>query len=206
MKKHLFEYHGINEFDTNDAGFPDLPKEKTSHTIRPKATRPTSVPDVQSRIPGITTCNRTCEHTRAPSPSAATSAQNGSRASLTATTERGHGDKKFICVSPLKNGSTWGCKASFGRADKLADHFWSRTGQKCLRPRVVEKLQEGGGGGGEVMGDGNMFADQVGENADALLTAGKSLPSFGDFLRLCGLDKSVIDSSSDATSSSEGQG
>jgi hypothetical protein len=37
-----------------------------------------------------------------------------------------------------------------------------------------------------------MLSDQLGTNADALLAAGKLLPSFGEFLRLCGLDKSVI--------------
>jgi hypothetical protein len=53
---------------------------------------------------------------------------------------------------------------------------------------VLQKLQEGDEGStGE-----NMLSDQLGKNADALLAAGKLLPSFGEFLRLCGLDKSVI--------------
>lgn len=37
-----------------------------------------------------------------------------------------------------------------------------------------------------------MFKDQVGENATALLAAGKTLPSFKDFLALCKIDKPVI--------------
>jgi hypothetical protein len=37
-----------------------------------------------------------------------------------------------------------------------------------------------------------MLSDELGMNADALLAAGKLLPSFSDFLQLCGLDKSVF--------------
>ena len=66
----------------------------------------------------------------------------------------------------------------------------SKKGQKCLRPLVLERLRDGNGGGDMA---GNMFADQVGGgNADALLAAGKELPSFGDFLKFCGLDKEVV--------------
>jgi hypothetical protein len=53
---------------------------------------------------------------------------------------------------------------------------------------VLQKLQEGGEG---VDGE-NVLGDELGTNADALLAAGKLLPSFGEFLRLCGLDKSAI--------------
>lgn len=100
--------------------------------------------------------------------------------------ERGHGDEKFTCVGPLQDGGTWGCRASFARADKLADHLRSRTGQKCLRPLVLEKSKAG------VVDLGNMFVDQAGENATALLAAGKMLPSFKDFLALCKIQKSDI--------------
>jgi hypothetical protein len=68
------------------------------------------------------------------------------------------------------------------------DHLRSKIGRNCIRPLVLQKLQEGGeGAAGE-----NMLSDELGMNADALLAAGKLLPSFSDFLQLCGLDKSVF--------------
>ncbi|KAI1871350.1 uncharacterized protein JN550_004795 [Neoarthrinium moseri] len=107
-----------------------------------------------------------------------------------------HGVTQFICRGPLKSGSTWGCGAPFVRADKLADHLRTSKGQKCVRPLVLERLQESGGGGGSdgvnADDDDEMFAHQIGENADALLAAGKFLPSFKKFLQICGLDSSII--------------
>jgi hypothetical protein len=76
---------------------------------------------------------------------------------------------QFTFVGLLKDGGMWGCRASFGRADKLADHLRGKTGQKCLKPLVLEKPQAEGGALG--IGDGSLFADQVGENADTLLAA-----------------------------------
>ncbi|KAI1846006.1 hypothetical protein JX266_007815 [Neoarthrinium moseri] len=107
-----------------------------------------------------------------------------------------HVATKFTCRGPLKSGSTWGCGAPFARADKLADHLRTSKGQKCVRPLVLERLQESGGGGGSdrvnADDDDEMFAHQIGENADALLAAGKFLPSFKKFLQICGLDSSII--------------
>lgn len=55
-----------------------------------------------------------------------------------------------------------------------------------MRPLVLEKLKVG------VDDLGSIFGDQVSENADALLAAGKTLPSFREFLALCRVDKSAI--------------
>lgn len=52
------------------------------------------------------------------------------------------GDKSFKCFGTLKSGATWGCNLTFGRPDKLADHFKSKTGQQCLRPLLVQERQE----------------------------------------------------------------
>lgn len=52
------------------------------------------------------------------------------------------GEKRFVCFGTLKSGETWGCKLTFGRQDKLADHFKSKTGMQCLRPVLIEERQE----------------------------------------------------------------
>lgn len=55
------------------------------------------------------------------------------------------GEKKFVCFGTLKSGATWGCKLTFARQDKLADHFKSKTGMQCLRPVLMEERQEAQG-------------------------------------------------------------
>lgn len=55
------------------------------------------------------------------------------------------GEKKFVCFGTLKSGVTWGCKLTFARQDKLADHFKSKTGMQCLRPVLMEERQEAQG-------------------------------------------------------------
>ncbi|KAJ4415216.1 hypothetical protein N0V82_007453 [Gnomoniopsis sp. IMI 355080] len=52
------------------------------------------------------------------------------------------GDKSFKCFGTLKTGANWGCNLAFGRADKLADHFKSKTGQQCLQPLLMEERQK----------------------------------------------------------------
>ncbi len=51
---------------------------------------------------------------------------------------------------------------------------------------MLEKAKAG------VVDLGNIFEDQVGENADGLRAAGKTLPSFKEFLVLCRIDKSAV--------------
>ncbi|KAJ0110210.1 hypothetical protein J7T55_000642 [Diaporthe amygdali] len=64
------------------------------------------------------------------------------------------GEKKFVCFGTLKSGSTWGCKLTFARQDKLADHFKSKTGMQCLRPVLMEERQEATGGSSKVDSEG----------------------------------------------------
>ena len=64
---------------------------------------------------------------------------------------------------------------------------------------MLEKLHEEGGT--EQDAD-NIFASQQGENADKLQAAGRSLPSFRDFLQRCGLAEDASGSHQDIGSSS----
>lgn len=95
--------------------------------------------------------------------------------------ERLHGEKTSVCFGQLEDGATWGCQASFGRADNLADHLRSRVGRKCIRPMILQQLRNRriGTGGDE---------KQLQQQADSLLSE-RSLPAFEDFLKLCGLGK-----------------
>ncbi|KAK3389796.1 hypothetical protein B0H63DRAFT_104197 [Podospora didyma] len=203
LKKHLFQYHGIDMFDqTDDLEYPDPPSKKEAPKPAGEANFQCHLcPKQFTRNHNLKSHLRTHEGIKEFACSAC--GEQFTRKTDCNRHERGHGEKKFQCVGSLKDGTTWGCKRSFGRPDKLADHLRSKTGQKCLRPLVLEKLKEARGGE-TAGGDGNMFADQVGENADALLAAGKSLPSFGEFLNLCGLNKSVVGLSSETTTWPEG--
>lgn len=102
--------------------------------------------------------------------------------------EKKHEDKAYICQGNLKDGSIWGCKKSFTRADILATHLKSRGGT-CIRPLMLQRLQEYAQQG-EADGE-NIFTNQSGSISDTLLAAGKLLPSFKDFLQLCGLGQSL---------------
>ncbi|KAH7329590.1 hypothetical protein B0I35DRAFT_420512 [Stachybotrys elegans] len=83
-----------------------------------------------------------------------------------------HGEKPFKCQGVLEDGKAWGCEAAFGRADKLADHFRSKAGQKCIYPLMLQKFKDGGTGGA----DGSaLFAEQSGPNAAALQAAERLL-------------------------------
>ncbi|PGH01881.1 hypothetical protein AJ80_08953 [Polytolypa hystricis UAMH7299] len=203
LKKHLFTYHGIDEFEDTDNGeFPDPPKEKTSKSVKSDAIR--QCPECDKKFTRNHNLKNHLRTHKGERPfECDVCGERFTRKADCDRHQRGHGDKKFICVGLLKDGGTWGCKASFGRADKLADHFRSKKGQKCLRLLLEEKLKAARGG--EMVSDGNMFADQAGENADILLNAGKSLPSFQEFLQLSGLDVSAVGIPSEATSLSKAQ-
>ncbi|KAI0550332.1 putative zinc finger protein [Xylaria curta] len=49
------------------------------------------------------------------------------------------GSRDFVCHGYLKNGSTWGCGKSFGRADTLKKHHESTVGRACIRPLQQEQ-------------------------------------------------------------------
>lgn len=51
------------------------------------------------------------------------------------------GDKSFHCHGTLTSGATWGCKLSFVRPDKLADHLKTKTGQQCLQPLLAQERE-----------------------------------------------------------------
>jgi hypothetical protein len=186
LKKHVLDWHGIDAFDGKE--YPAPPKPQTPSTAKNPATFQCLLCPNKwfTRKANLDSHLRT--HNNIKTYPCGVCGETFTRKSDCDRHEKGHGDKKFTCFGRLNDESTWGCKSSFGRADKLADHLRSKTGQKCIRPLVLQKLQEGGEG---VDGE-NMLGDELGTNADALLAAGKLLPSFGEFLRLCGLDKSAI--------------
>ncbi|KAI1339051.1 hypothetical protein F5Y15DRAFT_416361 [Xylariaceae sp. FL0016] len=40
--------------------------------------------------------------------------------------------RTFVCEGTLKSGESWGCKKTFGRGDKLREHFQTISGRKCI--------------------------------------------------------------------------
>lgn len=186
LKGHLFEYHGIDMYD--DTEFPDPPKRQTS-------SKPTNseakfycgqCPKTYTRKHNLDAHLRT--HSRERPYECATCRADFTRKSDRDRHELVHQKKEYICEGNLSDGSTWGCKASFSRADILANHLKSRLGRKCIQPLLLQRLQEGTGQH-EASGQ-NIFNDQSGPNLEALLATGKLLPSFQEFLRFCGLDES----------------
>ncbi|KAI9148085.1 DNA repair protein RAD5B [Paramyrothecium foliicola] len=172
-EKHLLDYHGIDMYDnTNDAEFPEPHKEKSSrNTAKSDATFLCHLCDKKKQAVFCSVCD-----------------ERFTRKADCARHERGHGEKKFKCQGDLKNGGSWGCGAAFGRLDKLADHLRSKTGQKCIRPHLLQQLEERRTNALSA-DDANMFADETGEYAKTLQAAGKMLPSFRQFLRLSGIDE-----------------
>ncbi|KAI0010504.1 hypothetical protein F4779DRAFT_577169 [Xylariaceae sp. FL0662B] len=184
LKTHMFEYHGIDQLDDTDFPEPKKPVVSTSkhdaiyacHLCPKKFTRqfnlnshlrthndekPFACPVCEERFTRKNDCLR---H------------------------ERGHGERKFKCLGQLEDGTSWGCKKAFPRADKLASHLRSKTGQKCIRPLIKQELESG-----RQHGDRDAFlAGHLDLDADALLSAGGGLPTFAEFLHICGLNKSVL--------------
>ncbi|KAI1311218.1 hypothetical protein F5Y03DRAFT_324179 [Xylaria venustula] len=200
LRRHLLKYHGIDGFDeTSDDEFPDPPKQQTATTSKSEATysclecgkkftRNHNL-KIHLRSHGGLKKPYTCD----------VCGKEFTRKFDRDRHEIVHGEKKFVCTGSLKNGELWGCGKAFGRLDKLADHFKTAKGRRCVRPQVEERMRDNGGDGGEK--STSLFDDQTGENADALRAAGKSLPAFHVFLQLCGLVSSTEDPKDEASSS-----
>lgn len=186
LRKHVIDWHGIDAYDGQE--YPPPPKAQKPSTAKHPAkfkcplcdTRFTRKANLQSHL-------RVHENIKPYTCSVCGEAFT--RKSDCDRHEKGHGNKKFTCFGRLDDESAWGCRSSFSRPDKLADHYLSKTGQKCIRPLLLQRLRQEKG---EVDVGEAMLANELSTNADALLAAGKLLPCFSDFLQLCGLDKSAI--------------
>jgi len=185
LKKHLFDYHGIDMSDNVE--FPAPPKQSSSTAKHPATFKCHICPKKFTRRHNRNAHLNT--HTGEKPFECLTCGERFTRKGDCDRHERGHGDKTYTCFGRLKDRSQWGCKATFTRTDKLADHFRSKRGRKCIEPLVLERLRQGGDAAAQDIG---VLDGQVGPNTEALLAAGKLLPSFGAFLQLCGLDKDSL--------------
>ncbi|KAI0438618.1 hypothetical protein F4803DRAFT_534503 [Xylaria telfairii] len=195
LKQHLLKYHGIGSFDDmSDGEFPDPPKRKAVTAAKSEAKyKCTECGKDFTRNHNLK--NHLRSHKGLKPYECKVCNEKFTRKSDCDRHERGHGEKMFICVGSLKDGSPWGCNKAFVRLDKLVAHFRSRIGQRCIKPHLQEKMQETNGNGAK---DAKLFDDQTGENADALRAAGKSLPRFQEFLQLCGLISSDAEPEAEA--------
>lgn len=195
LKKHLLKYHGIDMFDDkDDLEFPNPPKQAAISRAKGPSTHQCPTCDKTfTRQHNLT--NHLRSHEGSKPYTCGDCDMAFARKADRDRHERGHGEGKFICTGSLKDGGTWGCEKSFGRQDGLVAHYRSKTGWKCIRPKLEEKLREGGGDIKNMEND-TLFDGEDGGNADALQAVGRSLPHFGEFLRLCGLDRPEAGSAS----------
>ncbi|KAL2830492.1 hypothetical protein BDW59DRAFT_158405 [Aspergillus cavernicola] len=203
LERHLFNMHGISGFDDADSpAYPAPPKEKPSNP---------------GKSDGKFRCD-ICEKTftRKSSLKSHISRHNGEKkfkcshcdTKLSGKYERDRHErthdknrKQYICAGHLESGKTWGCGESFSRSEYRKAHFKSEKGMKCIKPLLQEELQSGNDNG--IVADGNLLANQTRDNADVLIDI-KSLPSFPEVMRRCGLQYTVGQRSW-ATSPLEGQ-
>ncbi|KAH7329594.1 hypothetical protein B0I35DRAFT_420538 [Stachybotrys elegans] len=121
--------------------------------------------------------------------------KNNSPEKTSATDKRSNrGENQFRCQGFLKNGQKWGCEATFARADKLGDHFRSKTGQKCVYPLLLQQSKDRETSGTEA--GGALFADQSGSNAAALQAVERMILPFEGFLQPCGIGVTSEDANS----------
>lgn len=185
LTNHLFNYHGINDFDDQD--FPSEQQIQKQKTLKPSTT------SSQFQCPQCPKTFKTkhslLTHSRAHEGIKQFACDECNKRFMYKSDlnrhVRGHGDKKFKCQGPLRNGSMWGCGRLFARADKWEDHLRSKSGQKCIRPWVLESLAERSG-------TDAVDGIELTLEADKLLAAGQHLPSFDKFLQICGLNKSEL--------------
>ncbi|KAI1170610.1 hypothetical protein F4777DRAFT_583757 [Nemania sp. FL0916] len=203
LKKHLFKFHGIgipNEED--ELEFPNPPKRAAADRATAPATHQCSQCGKRfTRNHNLKNHIRS-EHERSKPYECGVCGMAFPRKADCDRHKRRHEGQNFTCTGSLKNGSTWGCQKSFGRQDALVAHYRSKIGRKCMRPKLEEKMREGGDIA--AMENDKMFDNESGGNADILQAVGRALPSFGEFLRLCGLDQ--LEAGSEPESNSNGGG
>ncbi|KAJ5723738.1 hypothetical protein N7488_001773 [Penicillium malachiteum] len=192
LNAHLFGWHGVDRSDETE--YPKAPKQ-TKQT-RTESTRDPNKPFCEQCLQSFAGKSSLKRHIRAKHERETPFACDicGQRFGRKYTLDRhrpihdeeDHRDK-FICEGELEDGSKWGCGRAFLRKTVLSEHFTKRTGRNCIRPYLLQlekqKLNS-------ELTDGsnrNIFANQSGINAKTLLAIGESLPSFDEFLRICGL-------------------
>ena len=187
LYKHLFEYHGIDMSDGPE--FPNPRKRRISDTPTPnEASFHCDRCNRQfTRRYTLKTHIKRIHHGIRPFVCALCGADFPVKWDCQRHENEQHGEKRYICQGTLNDGSAWGCMSSFNRADGLANHLRGDSG-KCIQPLMLQRLQEDNQ---QAEADGeNIFTNQSGSNSDTLMAAGKLLPSFRDFLQLCGLGQS----------------
>ncbi|KAI1440274.1 hypothetical protein F5Y02DRAFT_423141 [Annulohypoxylon stygium] len=185
LKQHLFDYHGIDLSNSED--FPELPKSTASPSKGSKKVY--NCPQCQKKFTRRYNLKSHLRTHANEKPFLCSFCEEAfTRSSDCKRHESGHGEKRFRCSGQLEDGTSWGCKTSFGRADKLASHLRTKTGLQCIRPLIMQKLQHE-----RRTADGNILLKDLDMDADALLSASEGLPTFNEFLKLCGLDKSFLE-------------
>ncbi|KAI1410433.1 hypothetical protein F5Y13DRAFT_167760 [Hypoxylon sp. FL1857] len=198
LKTHLSECHGIDLADDTD--FPEPTRSNISSSKREAIYNCYLCPKKFTRQFNLRSHLRT--HTNEKPFTCSVCEERFTRRSDCQRHERGHGEKKFKCSGLLEDGTSWGCKLTFGRSDKLASHLRSKTGQQCVRPLIIQELQNGRHPSDE---DG-LFTGSLDIDTDTLLSTSKGLPTFAEFLQLCGLDKSVLEPDGPRESEESGAG
>ncbi|KAI2464722.1 hypothetical protein F4781DRAFT_411946 [Annulohypoxylon bovei var. microspora] len=176
LKTHLFDYHGIDFLDNEE--FPK-PEKTIASSSKQDATYSCHLcPKKFTRQFNLRSHLRT--HNNEKPFGCSFCEEQFTRKSDCVRHERGHGEKKFKCSGQLEDGTSWGCKAAFGRADKLSSHLQTRTGLQCIRPFIMEQVERGR----QPVNGGGVLNDHLGLDADALLLAGNRLPTVDEFLKL----------------------
>jgi hypothetical protein len=186
LKRHVFEYHGIDmPGDRDMEEFPKAPKAHKPSTAKNPAKFPCDKCTKQ-----FTQKHNLIAHLRTHAgdkPFACTVCMlRFTRKNDCDRHTQIHGEKKFMCAGELKDGSPWGCRKAFGRAQALADHFSTKEGRKCIEPQILQSRHDKD----EEDSMSHILSDQSGPNANALLAAAKLLPSYSEFCRLAGIPES----------------
>lgn len=190
LKKHLFLYHGIDIMEDNE--FPTPAEEKKEDvSTGPGKYECRDCGKKFTRRHNLNAHSRS--HANVRSFECRICSQRFIRKSDCVRHEKGHESKGFLCGGTLDDGSTWGCKAAFSRADKRAMHFKSKKGQACIKPFMAQELKKR-----------RDTTDEDMEQDTGFTEASRCLPSFEEFLSLCGLDGGSIGTEEDSRKASPG--